>query len=256
MDIHYYMLCYRSEALIASNLEPEAFGLYMSVGTHKNTRGNLLFFEIDNSLQSSYFNLTDIEKRCQSNEFNLITRTKYISIYRVLEHLDLSVFGDLYLSTADGRVMQLGASSDYNYSSAFNEVHLYQELCPVPPMVVSSLDPGSFVKFMTSDSNPVHVPRLFFADMLLNRDDRGRLAGYLPYEDQEHIEDCIREVEWGKQTKTVFRSPHLHSFFRTIKSGFYLGDQSGLKFYKFPSLEELEVEHSQWWHSATESLLA
>ena len=47
MKTHLYMLCYRFEALVASHLEPEAFGRYMAVGTQKNARGNVLFFEID-----------------------------------------------------------------------------------------------------------------------------------------------------------------------------------------------------------------
>ena len=46
MKIHLYMLCYRFEALVASHLDPEAFGRYMSVGTQKNTKGNVLFLEV------------------------------------------------------------------------------------------------------------------------------------------------------------------------------------------------------------------
>lgn len=256
MDIHYYMLCYRSEALIASHLEPEAFGLYMSVGTQKNTRGNVLFFEIDRNLKSDYFSVSDIEQRCLPAPDGSPKKSKYISIYRVLEHLDLSVFGRLYLSTADGRVMHLEASDTYREEDEAPGANLYQELCPVNPMVVSPLAPSKFIRFMTSPDNPVHLPRLFFADMLLDRDSHGHLAGYLPYEDTDHIMDCIREVEAGKETKTISRTPHIHGFFRTIRRGFFLGDQSGLKFYKYPAIDELEVEHAAWWHSASESMVA
>ena len=58
MRLHLYMLCYRFEALVASHLEPEAFGLYMAVGTRKNTKGNVMFFEIDPNMKSSYFDLS------------------------------------------------------------------------------------------------------------------------------------------------------------------------------------------------------
>ena len=93
MDIHYYMLCYRCEALVASHLEPEAFGLYMAVGTRKLTRGHLLFFEIDPGLQGDYFRLGDIEQRCAPHPDGSPKRSKYISVYRVLEHLELSMSG-------------------------------------------------------------------------------------------------------------------------------------------------------------------
>jgi hypothetical protein len=255
MNIHYYMLCYRFEALVASHLEPEDFGLYMSVGTQKNTRGNVLFFEIDPNLKSDYFKLDDIQQRCIAHKDGHPKRSKYISIYRVLEHLPLGAFEKLYLSTADGRVMGLEASP-YDINAESEGPNMYQELCPVSPAVVSPLAPAKFANFMTNPQNPVHVPRIFFADMLLDRDEKGRLAGYLPYPDSQHIVDCIREVENGKETKTVTRTPQIHGFFRTIRRGLFLGDQTGVKFYRYPDRRELEVDHHYWWHSASESLVS
>ncbi|RJP64342.1 MAG: hypothetical protein C4539_14685 [Ignavibacteriales bacterium] len=257
MKIHYYMLCYRFEALVASHLEPEAFGIYMAVGTQKNTRGNVLFFEIDPNLASDYFRLNDIDKRCTPHPDGSPKRSKYISIYRVMEHISLEAFGKLYCVTADGRVLELNPVN-YDLSAEENGPNLYQELCPVAPQVVSALAPAEFTKFMTNTSNPVSVPKIFFVDMLLDRDDSGKLKGYLPYQDPQHIVDCINELKThsGKQTKTVTRTPSFRAFFRTIRRGFFLGDQSGLKFYKFPERRELEVEYSKWWRSASESLIS
>jgi hypothetical protein len=257
MTIHLYMLCYRFEALVASHLEPEAFGRYMAVGTQKNTRGNVLFFEIDPALKSKHFKLDDIAERCVPHVDGSPKRSKYISVYRVLEHLELSAIGKLYLCTADGRVLGLD-SSYYDASDERPGPNLYEELCPVYPLVVSALAPSGFSKFMTDPANPVGVPRLFFVDMLLDRDVTGSLAGYLPYPDPLHIVDCVKdlEVDGGKKTKTVLRAPRLHGFFRTIRRGFFLGDQTGMKFYAFPERRLLEVEHSKWWRSASESLIA
>ncbi len=136
MEIHLYFLCYRFEALVASHLEPEAFGRYMSIGSQKNTKGYVLFFEIDPILKSEYFRLHDIAERCKPTPEGKPKRSKYISTYRVLEHLDLSVFGKLYLSTADGRVLAID-SSEYDSTNDKNGPNLYEELCPVTPMVVS-----------------------------------------------------------------------------------------------------------------------
>ena len=257
MKIHLYMLCYRFEALVASHLEPEAFGRYMAVGTQKNARGNVLFFEIDPALKSDYFKLNDLEQRCVPHVDGSPKRSKYISVYRVLEHLDLSAFGKLYLCTADGRVMSLD-SAPYDMKQEVRGSNLYEELCPVFPLVVSALAPGAFLQFMTDPGNPVHIPRLFFVDMLLDRDESGKLAGYLPYPDPLHLIDCVNDLEKGsdKKTKTVSRSPRHHAFFRTIRRGFFIGDQKGLKFYPFPERRILEVEYAKWWRSASESLVS
>lgn len=254
MDIHYYLLCYRLEALIASHLEPEAFGHYMAVGTQKLSRGNIVFAEIDSGLASDYFRLSDIRERCVPRPDGSPKRSKYISIYRVLEHLDLSVIGRLYLTTADGRVLGLDAAR-YDAAGEVPGPHMYQELCPVSPLVVSSLAPAAFTKFMTDSNNAVSVPRLFFADLLLDRDESGQLAGYLPYSEPMHIVACLNELKEsrGKPTKTVDRTPPMNAFYRTVHRGFFVGDQQGLKFYPFPPLRELEVQHAHWWRSASAS---
>jgi hypothetical protein len=257
MKIHLYMLSYRFEALVASHLEPEAFGRYMAVGTQKNARGNVLFFEIDPMLKSDYFKLDDLEQRCTPHMDGSPKRSKYISVYRVMEHLSLSAFGKLHLCTADGRVLSLDPSP-YDVKGEQAGPNLYEELCPVYPLVVSALAPSVFLKFMTDPKNPVSLPRLFFVDMLLDRDESGMLAGYLPYSDPLHIVDCIKALEGGgdKKTKTVSRTPRHHAFFRTIRRGFFLGDQTGMKFYEFPDRRTLEVEHAKWWRSASESLVS
>lgn len=256
MTIHYYLLCYRFEALVASQLSPEDFGAYMAVGTEKNTHGNVLFFEVDPALRSTYFRLEDIPQTCIPHPDGSPKRSKYISTYRVLEHLDPAVLGSLYLTTADGRVLGLDASTDGDTPDE-NRPSLFQELCPISSMVASSLSPASYARFMTDPNNPVHVPRLFFADLLFERDALGRLAGNLPYENPAHIIECIKEMEANphKPAKNVTRAPHIHGFFHTIRRGFFLGDQNGIKYYKFPSQEELDVKYHQWWHSASESLV-
>ncbi len=257
MNTYLYMLCYRFEALVASHLDPDAFGLYMATGTQKNTRGNLLFFEIDPQLKSDYFRLSDLPQRLIAPADGSPIHSKYISVYRVLEHLPSSAFRKLYLTTADGRTLTLDAAP-YDASQEEKGLHLYDELCPLSPMVLSSLAPSGFAKFMTDPANPVYVPSLFFADMLLDRDETGRLAGYLPYPDPVHIMDCCRELEKNptKLTKTVSRTPRISGFFRTIRKGLYLGDSSGILFYPFPSRADLEIKHHWWWRSASESLVS
>ncbi len=251
MQIRYYMLCYRSEALVASHLDPEAFGRYMAVGTRKLARGNVLFFEIDPQLKSPYFKLDDIAQRCVPHSDGSPKRSKYISVYRVLEHLPLGVFGKLYLGTVDGRVLEL-EPAEPDQASLAGGPNLYQELCPLTPLVVSALSPVKFCQFMVDTQNPVSVPRIFFADLILDMDESGNLAGYLPYSEPAHLLECIAELKAGsdKPNKTVSRNPSMLAFFRTLRRGFYLGDATGVKHYKFPDRRILEIEHARWWRSA------
>jgi len=256
MRIRYYMMCFRFEALVASHLEPEEFGIYMAVGTKKLASGKVMFFEVDpfprpGAVDPGYFALDDIEERCAPRPDGTPKRSKYISVYRVLEHLTLPQFGALYLTTSDGRVLKLD-EAPWSGDEPQPSVNLYQELCPLLPMVVSTQGPEGFLKGMTDARNPVSAPRLLIGDLRLNRDVAGHLAGDLPYTDARHIEECVRELELdaSKPSKTVSRTPRTQGFFRVIRRGFFLGDSSGLKFYRFPSVDELEIHHAGWWRSA------
>ncbi len=257
MQIRYYMVCSRFEALIASHLEPEAFGTYMAVGTTKLASGHNIFFEIDPGFArlTDHFKVDDIEQRCVPHEDGSPKRSKYISTYRVMEFLPLPIYGALYLTTTDGRVLRLDEGA-YDAEHEEKGANLYQELCPLIPMVVSCLSPVPFVRALTDPCNPVSAPRLFFADLRLDFDRHGKLDGSLPYTDPLHIAYCVKDVqrlysEGGKPTKTVSRTPRTRGFFRAIRRGFFIGDQEGFKFYPFPAQEDLEVRHAKWWRSAS-----
>lgn len=250
MEIRFYLLCNRSEALIASHLEPEAFGHYMATGTQKLTRGNLMFFEVDrDKLSGDYFRLHDIDKRCVPHADGTPKRSKYISIYRVLENVNLEALKQLNLVTNDGRVLTIAPHAADDGEPA--REYLYQELCPVNPLIAATLSPSRFCRFMTDPELPLYLPRLFFVDLLLDREAGGRLAGYLPYEDPAHVEDCLAALRTqDKPTKTVSRTPTIRAFYRTVNRGFYVGDRKGLLHFPFPSREALETEHARWWRSA------
>jgi hypothetical protein len=252
MNVHLYMMCYQGEALVASHLSAEAFGAYMAVGTQKHTAGNLIFFEIDPDVKSDYLKIDEVKAMCLPHSDGSPRRSKYASVYRVLEHLPLSAFKKLHLVTRDGRVLSLDAGS-YDEAAGAKPVNLYTELAPVNPRVVSSLSPREFSTFITNPASMVHVPRIFFADSLIERESDGSLAGYLPYDNPAHIIDCVESLAKGKgkMTKTVERNPRLIAFYRTIGRGFFLGDATGMKFFPFPSRDELDEKYHLWWRSAS-----
>jgi len=249
MNKHLYVTCYRVEALVASQLPPREFGAYMAVGTKKLYRGRVLFFEIDRSLQSDYFNLERVNEECLPHQDGKPKRSLYLSIYRVLEHIDLELFKNLYLTTQDGKVLEL-APKEYDSSTERQRPYLYQELCPVTPLIASLLPPSQFVRFITDVKNRISVPKIFFSDLRVG-EKPGDLEQTLPYSRPAHIRDCLSQLCSEKLTKTVDRAHSHEFFFRTIDRGFYLGSGEGVKFYPFPSIEELETIYFDWWDSAT-----
>jgi hypothetical protein len=38
--------------------------------------------------------------------------------------------------------------------------------------------------------------------------------------------------------------------FRTVKNGFFIGDSKDFAYYPFPSIDEMEDKHHEWWRSA------
>jgi hypothetical protein len=250
---NYLYLSVTPEALIASMLPPEEFGNYLAVGSQKRTRGQAVFFEVDAQKAGNVIPMDYIQKRCVPHTNGSPKRSLYLSIYRVLERIPLEALKDLYLTTDDGRVLRL-EKGNYEKPQA-NELHLYQELSPVTPMVVSALNPIDFVRQITDTSKPVSVPRLFFVELELNglaNDPIGAKDHDLPYSNIPHLRDCLVSLKQGDQklTKTVIRIFKGDIQYRTCKNGFFIGDQKNLIFYPFPSREELETKYYTWWRSA------
>lgn len=249
----YLYLSLTPEALISSMLPPEDFGSYLATGTKKRTRGQAMFFEVDMDAIADMLPLDYIEKRCVPQEGGRPKSSVYISIYRVLESIPLNALKSLYLTTDDGRVLEL-QQSDRKVDHP-GELHLYQELSPVNPRIASTLAPKEFLTSLTSGAEKVTIPKLVFVELKLNGlavDAENAPLKDLPYQNMDHLRDClmILKNEEGKTKKTIIRFFNRDLFFRTIKNGFFVGDKNEMLFYPFPSVEELEDKHYSWWRSA------
>jgi hypothetical protein len=250
----YLYLSLIPQALIASMLPPEEFGLYYSVGSAKRSRGQAIFFSVDrDQLSSDDFPLADIDQRCRPHPDGSPKNSIYLSIYRTLEHIPITALRQLHLATEDGRVLTLDPGADEPAPEA--RLHLFQEFCPVTPRVVSTLDPHDFAAFITDPSHPVNVPRIVFCDLALGslRDDPdSQQIDDIPYPNLGHLRDCLRELMDGaaKPTKTVLRQMTQEVLFRTVATGFYVGDTDGVVSFPMPTHDQLEREHYAWWRSA------
>lgn len=252
MHIYYY-LSLIPESLVASMLPPEEFGNYYALGSHKRSRGQAIFFEIDPEKAPEAIDHQAVGTRCVPHEDGSPRKSSYLKIYRALESLPCQSLKRLYLTTDDGRTLAL--EPERYQAEEDRPLHLYQEICPVTPRVVSKLNPQDFCRRLTSPNGPIHVPRIVFAEMKLEElaiNPDAPLVENLPYANLEHLRDCLRELRhaYAKPTKAVIRHLKQDFLFRTIRGGFYVGDAENFRFFPMPGKEELETTHYAWWRSA------
>lgn len=250
MEKFFYLVA-TPESLLASHLSPRDFGNYMAVGTKKRTRGQVIFFEVDPELMPG-LPWDHINKKLVPTPEGQPKHSVYLSIYRVLEHTSLEALKNLYLVSDEGLVLEL-KPSEYQFDNSV-DTHLYQQFIPSTTRVASKLTPAEFISFLTDHRRPVSAPKIMFAELLLNELATNPYAplNNLPYPNPDHLRDClIRLMESDERsTKTVLRSLRCDLAYRTIKDGFFVGGGTQMKFYPFPSVEQLEDEYFSWWRSA------
>lgn len=241
----YIYLTATPEALVASMLPPEGFGMYLSTGTKKRNKGQAIFFEVDLAKIENLIDMGSLNRRCVAKEDGSPKSSVYLSVYKVLETIPLDALKSLYLTTDHGHVLELKKSTYDKGSEAANALYLYQELCPVTPLVASGLPPSVFLKRLTDGSTPIVLPKLFFVDLKLGELAKDPLHGSaedLPYSNLGHLRDCLEILkgEYEKHMKTVQRVFSGLLLYRTIKSGFYVGAKDDIYFYRYPTIKELE----------------
>lgn len=240
------------EALVASMLNPEEFGSYYAIGTKNHVQGEAIFFEVDPDFRSDDFPFQLIDERCVADKLGRPKHTVYLSIHNVLEHIPVSALGNLYLVTDDGRTLEL-KRSEYQPEKE-QAFRLYQEFCPPVTMVASPLEPYDFCRLVTDPKMPVHVPRIVFSELTLQglrTDPEHGSADDLPYPDIDHIRDVLVELrDKNKSSKMVLKQIKQGIFYRTIRSGLFVGDYDNFAFYRLPSHQVLDRDHHAWWRSA------
>jgi hypothetical protein len=240
------------EALIVSMLPPEQFAAYYASGSHKRSREQAIFFELDIGFRHPFFRMEEGLQRCVPHEDGSPKRSIYVSVYRVLEHLDLQALKRLYLVTQDGRA--LGLDPDAELPSEAHGLHLYQEIAPVHPLVASSLSPHAFYELVVrTPVSLLQLPAVAFVELklaALATDPECGLAKDLPYSNLEHLRECLVELNTKSvQAKMVNRIQPAQFPYRMIKNGLFFGNEQGLLHFPMPSEEELRSKHYSWWRS-------
>jgi len=253
MAIHYYLSAFPMEALIASELEPKQFGSYMATGSKKGSDELIIFAEIEGDCTPE-FDWNYAKEKCIPHPNGDPKHSVYLSVYRTLEYTPLKAFGSLFLTTRDGRSLELTPDANARDPSG-RDYYLYQELCPIKPLIVSRLDPEKFASYMTNQKNHVYTPKLIFSNLKTpnfeDPENTGHTGGFL-FNKKGHFLSCIASISdpQGKANKTFDRS-HVESFsFQTIEDAVYVGDGTELLIYPMPSVDEIKKIDYDWGRSA------
>lgn len=252
MTIHLY-LSLIPEALIASMLPPEEFGMYYSVGYSKKSRGQAMFVELSPDFRHDFFPIEDGIARCTPHPDGSPKKSVYISTYRVLEHVPLTGMNILYLVTKYGESLQLKRSE--NYPSKEAGLYLYQEIAPVSNLVASTLQPLDMYRFLTQDPDSmIHLPAICFVELRLGalaKDPEFGEVGDLPYDGIYQLRECLVELQTKTiHTKIVDRVHTVEYPYRMIDSGIYIGNTDELAYFPLPSRDKLRNQYYRWWRSA------
>jgi hypothetical protein len=249
----YIYLCITPEALIGSMLPPAEFGTYLATGTRKRNKGQAIYFELDLESVKDQIDMDYLNNRCIAQPDGSPKHTVYLSVYKVLESVPMKAFRNLYLTTDHGIVLEL-KPSPYDKNLEIQQAsHLYQELCPVTPQVVSEYAPAEFLKVLTDGSMQIHFPKLCFVDLKLGELAKNPLKGsaeHLPYAHVGHLRDCLETLKSEKKKmKTVVRFYNGELLYRTIASGFYVGAKDQMIYYQYPSMADLEKINYDFWRT-------
>ncbi|MGE5361408.1 MAG: hypothetical protein ACM3NQ_20515 [Bacteroidales bacterium] len=251
---HLYLILYPNEALVASQLSPEAFGKHYSVGSPRHFMGKVIFAEVDPKFRDPGNYLRIDEYLGYTQKPDGPKRTKFVKSYRVLEHIDLSALMDLYLVTTDGAVLGLKKGVEPSQYGP-GRVRVYQELCPLQLLVASNLNPHEFGCYITEESWAKGAPKIFFAQYDIDVESvvnqvRGASMGPLTNVNPTALPAALAELQAipAKKTKTISLNPNVDVMsYKIIQPGFWFSDSRATVFYRMPTMDELHEKHYQWW---------
>ena len=256
---HLYAIMHPNRALVASQLEPLEFGKQYSVGTKRYYQGKILFAEVDPGFRNDFFPVDQYLEETVAHDDGSPKRTKIISSYRVLEHLELGAIGDLYAVTVAGNALRMEKTKYELDDSEKGDIRIIQEINPLQLLVATTHDHQTFGAKMTSEANPKGAPKLFFTEIDLDVkafmsdwESNPFLPTPIPGVHPQKLCEALKFLKGSKDYKTAtigLASVLDKVFYRSLKKGFFLSHGKDVNYYPFPSEEVLQRDHYHWYRS-------
>ncbi|HCV42230.1 MAG TPA: hypothetical protein DGH68_02010 [Bacteroidetes bacterium] len=253
---HLYVIVFPINALVSSQLSPTEFAQHYAVGSAKHFRGKVIFVEVDITFRNQYFDIDHYLALTVPKTDGTPKKTKFISSYAVLEHIDLRSLKNLYLVTTNGKALEI-ASRPYTATNEPGLVRIYQEITPLSNLVVSTLDQRAFGKYITSETKSKGAPKICFtqfefnvAEFMEKNKNREMMYSPIPETNPTRLYEYLVELKTdpSKKTKTIsLNTTLMEASYGLIRHGFWFAAGTELLFYPMPSQAELQRDHFEWW---------
>ena len=253
-----YQILYPNPSLIASQLDPEQFARHYIAGSTRYYQGKVIFAEVDISFRHPYFEIEPALEQLKPHEDGRPKATKFISSYRVLEHIDFQALKNLYLTTPEGYCLEL-SSSVYDPQHKSGPLRVIMEITPQRMLILSKLNFVDFAAYITGPHNPKGAPKFFYTQIELDIEEFLKtfaenpvMVPPIPTIHPSRLRDAIQEMNTiaGKRTKGLSLNSAFDRIpYKLIRHGFMLAAQDETRFYPMPSLHEIEEKNFRFWKS-------
>jgi len=260
VEKHLYVIMWPNYALVASNLGPDDFGKHYTIGSSRYYHGQVVFAQIKDDFRHPFFRLDELLEEVVPNAAGSPKRTKFIATYRVLEHIDLSAFEDLFVTSVAGKVLRL-KKAEYSRGHEKGFIRTYQEICPFSTILLSHMSPPEFGKYITDPEQPKAAPKVMFTqieftiDTFLQELDADPFhTSPIPNIHPHKLQKQILELRANpnKRVKGISLDSVLGQIpFLRLRGGFWLAAGEELLFYPIPDKKTLESKHSEFYRSLT-----
>ena len=245
----------RNPATIADNVGDNVGDV---AGPSRHYEGKLIFADLDINFRNPYFDIDRGLAGLVPHADGCPKATKFISTYRVLEHIDFKAIGNLYLTTPDAVTLKLTEAKHEVLHSRGN-LRIFAEIDPLKMLLLTDYDFMEFGKFITTPNNPKGAPKIFYTQIDIDIDEFLKDIKQHPFVGMpietlhpSKLRDAVYEMKDNpeKRTKGLSLYSSLNSIpYRCLRYGFMFADQNDSKFFPLPKQEEIEKINYKFWHS-------
>jgi hypothetical protein len=225
--------------------------------------GRLVFVEIDPGFRHPYFEVEDAYAQLKPHEDGSPKATKFISSYRVLEHMDFAAMGKLYICDATGGFVALESAEappggeDDSCGSSCDGLRVILEIDPVKFIVLTRLGLTEYARFATDPSNAKGAPRMLYTELDVAVDDFIReteespyVTSFFPGIHPERLRAAIRELRRSpsKEVKGIsLYCPFERISYKLLRGGLVFASREAIRYYPLLPLEEVERRFYKFW---------
>lgn len=256
---HLYMILYPNPSLVASQYNPKQFARHYISGSTRHYDGKVIFAEIDINFRNPYFPIDEGLEQLVPHEDGRPKATKFLCIYRVLEHVDFDAIRKLYLTTPEAEVLELGPATEEVQTREPGILRIYAEITPLSMLVLTKYDYMEFGKSMTGMDKMRSVPVLFYTQLEFDTDtfihdfeNNPLMPPPIPGLHPSKLRDAIFElkVAQDKPSKGLALDSSLDRIpYRFIRHGFMFAAGDKYKFFRMPPNREIEDSNYKFWRS-------